>query len=433
MNAPVLLAISSTEFLIGITLLSIIAFIFGIPIYLVFGIWALGYHVGFDSFPLINMSQNHYGVLQSFSFTAIPLFILVGDLIREAGIAKNLVEFTRELIGWIPGVTGNTAVGTAGIFSAITGSNAATTASVGTALYEPLCEEGYENDYAAATIASGGVLGAIIPPSILLIIYGAAFGVSIVDLFIAGVIPGLGMLFVLLGVNTVIAYRNDYGVTEDFGIDYQQLLVKTWHAKVGLGTIVLLLGGIFLGLFTPSESAAVAVVYILVAAIGSRQITSIDSIVRACYSSILLIGIILPMVVTSILIQQSLSDLGLQEAISNAIISLGHPVLIILVMTVIMLLAGSVLDATPNLLLTAPILAGAAASLGWSPVAWGIIFMMGASIGFITPPYGLNLYIISGIADIDYIKVAKAAKWHWAGLVTVWLGVMIWYTVVGGG
>ena len=429
MNSLSPLLVTPTNFLIGITLLSVVAFVFGVPIYLVFGLWALGYHVGFDSFPLINMSQNHYDVLQSFSFTAIPLFILVGDLIREAGIADNLIEFTREIIGWIPGVTGNTAVGTAGIFSAITGSNAATTASVGSALYSPLCEEGYEDDYAAATIASGGVLGAIIPPSILLIIYGAAFGVSIFELFLAGAIPGLAMLLALLAINTSISYRNDYGVTDDFGVDIKRILVRTWYAKVGLGTIVLLFGGIFLGIFTPSESAAVAVVYILVAAIGSRQITSVDQIVRACYSSILLIGIILPMVVTSILIQQSLSDLGLQEVISDGIVSLGHPALIILVMTVIMLLAGSLLDATPNLLLTAPILAGAAAALGWSPVEWGIIFMMGASIGFITPPYGLNLYIISGISEIDYLKVAKAAKWHWAGLVVVWLGVMLWYTV----
>ncbi|PSQ37563.1 TRAP transporter large permease [Halobacteriales archaeon QS_9_70_65] len=429
MNSLSPLLVTPTNFLIGITLLSVVAFVLGIPIYLVFGLWALGYHVGFDSFPLINMSQNHYDVLQSFSFTAIPLFILVGDLIREAGIADNLIEFTREIIGWIPGVTGNTAVGTAGIFSAITGSNAATTASVGSALYSPLCEEGYEDDYAAATIASGGVLGAIIPPSILLIIYGAAFGVSIFELFLAGAIPGLAMLLALLAINTLISYRNDYGVTDDFGVDIKQILVRTWYAKVGLGTIVLLFGGIFLGIFTPSESAAVAVVYILVAAIGSRQITSVDQIVRACYSSILLIGIILPMVVTSILIQQSLSDLGLREVISDGIVSLGHPALIVLVMTVIMLLAGSLLDATPNLLLTAPILAGAAAALGWSPVEWGIIFMMGASIGFITPPYGLNLYIISGISEIDYLKVAKAAKWHWAGLVAVWLGVMIWYTV----
>lgn len=429
MNSLSPLLVTPTNFLIGITLLSVVAFVFGIPIYLVFGLWALGYHVGFDSFPLINMSQNHYDVLQSFSFTAIPLFILVGDLIREAGIADNLIEFTREIIGWIPGVTGNTAVGTAGIFSAITGSNAATTASVGSALYSPLCEEGYEDDYAAATIASGGVLGAIIPPSILLIIYGAAFGVSIFELFLAGAIPGLAMLLALLAINTFISYRNDYGVTDDFGVDIKRILIRTWYAKVGLGTIVLLFGGIFLGIFTPSESAAVAVVYILVAAIGSRQITSVDQVVRACYSSILLIGIILPMVVTSILIQQSLSDLGLQEVISDGIISLGHPALIVLVMTVIMLLAGSLLDATPNLLLTAPILAGAAAALGWSPVEWGIIFMMGASIGFITPPYGLNLYIISGISNINYIEVAKAAKWHWAGLVVVWLSVMLWYTV----
>lgn len=430
MNSILLTALSTTEIVIGITALSIVLFVIGIPIYLVFGFWALGFHLFLPQFPLINLAQSHYDVLQSFSFTAIPLFILVGELIKEAGIAKNLIAFTREVIGWIPGSTANTAIGTAGIFSAITGSNAATTASVGSALHPPLCDEGYKDDYAAGTIAAGGVLGAIIPPSILLIIYGSTFGISLVDLFIAGVVPGLAMLIVLIIVNTHISHKNDYGERVEFDLNPKEILIKGWNAKVGLGTIILLLGGVFLGIFTPTESAAVAVVYILVAAVSSRQITSPSQLLRACYSSIILIGIILPMVVTSILIQQSLSILGLQETISMAIISLGHPALIIAVILILVLLAGSVLDATPNLLITAPILVGAATSLGWTPVEWGIIFMMGASIGFITPPYGLNLYVISGISSIDYIKVAIAARWHWLGLVTIWLGVMIWYTIV---
>lgn len=429
MNPLSFVTVTPTEVIIAMTILSIILFALGIPIYLVFGVWALGYHIALPTFPLSNMSQEHFGVLQSFSFTAIPLFILVGDLIKEAGIAENLIEFTREIIGWIPGSTGNTAIGTAGIFSAITGSNAATTASVGSALYPPLCEEGYKKDYAAGTIAAGGVLGAIIPPSVLLIIYGAAFGVSIVDLFIAGIIPGLAMLFMLIFINTYISYKNDYGETVEFKIYPKRILQKSWNAKIGLGTIVLLLGGIFAGIFTPAESAAVAVVYILVAGVGSRKLTSLNQILRASYSSIILIGIILPMVVTSVLIQQVLSNLGLQETISQAVISLGNSALIILVITIIVLMAGSVLDATPNLLITAPILAGAAAALGWTPVEWGIIFMMGASIGFITPPYGLNLYIISGISQIDYIKVAKAAIWHWLGLVSVWVTFMVWFTI----
>jgi C4-dicarboxylate transporter DctM subunit len=421
----ILTALSVGEILILATVLCVVLFAIGIPIYLVFGFWGLVYHATSESFPISNIALEHYDVLQTFPFTAIPLFILVGDLIYESGIAEEVVAFTKETIGWWPGSTGNTAIGTASIFSAITGSNAATTASVGNALYPQMDDEGYENTYAAGTIAAGGVLGAIIPPSILLIIYGVTFGVSIVDLFKAGIAPGIGMLIVLIGINTYYSKKNSYGSQTNLGINPLEVVKAGWRAKIGIGTIVILLGGIFLGIFTPTESAAVAVIYILALAVGTGRISSFEQVLRASFSSLLLLGVIIPMVVTSVLIQQSMSNLGLQATISNAVIGLQNEFLILFAVLAIIWITGTVMDATPNLLLTAPMLAPAAADLGWGPVIWGMVFMMGDSVGFITPPYGLNLYIISGIAEIDYIRVARAVVPYLLGLVGVWTGYAV--------
>ena len=421
----ILTALSVGEILILATVLCVVLFAIGIPIYLVFGFWGLVYHATSESFPISNIALEHYDVLQTFPFTAIPLFILVGDLIYESGIAEEVVAFTKETIGWWPGSTGNTAIGTASIFSAITGSNAATTASVGNALYPQMNDEGYENTYAAGTIAAGGVLGAIIPPSILLIIYGVTFGVSIVDLFKAGIAPGIGMLIVLIGINTYYSKKNSYGSQTNLGINPLEVVKAGWRAKIGIGTIVILLGGIFLGIFTPTESAAVAVIYILALAVGTGRISSFEQVLRASFSSLLLLGVIIPMVVTSVLIQQSMSNLGLQATISNAVIGLQNEFLILFAVLAIIWITGTVMDATPNLLLTAPMLAPAAADIGWGPVIWGMVFMMGDSVGFITPPYGLNLYIISGIAEIDYIRVARAVVPYLLGLVGVWIGYAV--------
>lgn len=418
----ILAGLATTEILLLTTVLCAILFAIGLPIYLVFGFWGLIFHATSQSFPISNIAIEHYDVLQTFPFTAIPLFILVGDLIYVSGIAEEVVEFTKETIGWWPGSTGNTAIGTASIFSAITGSNAATTASVGNALYPTMQNEGYKDTYAAGTIAAGGVLGAIIPPSILLIIYGVAFGVSIIDLFKAGIAPGVAMLIILIGINTYYSSKNDYGSQTSLGIDPLKVVKAGWRAKIGIGTIVILLGGIFAGIFTPTESAAVAVIYILVLSVGTGRISSWEGILRASFSSLLLLGVIIPMVVTSVLIQQSMSNLGLQTAVANAVIGLQNEFVILLTILAIIWVAGTVMDATPNLLLTAPMLAPAAAEIGLGPVVWGMIFMMGDSVGFITPPYGLNLYIISGITEIDYIKVARAVIPYLLGLVAVWVG-----------
>jgi len=406
--------------LILLTLVSIVCFLIGLPVVLVFGIWAVGFSVIVPAFPLTNMPIAAYEQLNSFPFVAIPLFILVGSFINEFGISTRIINWTRSWGGWLPGSTGNTAIYTAGIFSAITGSNAATTASVGEALMDDLEEEGYDPTFAAATIASGGTLGIIIPPSVLFILYGVAFNVSVPDLFLAGVIPGILMMLALSSVNSYASHKNNYG-TFSYRFSITNILRTTWEAKVALGAITVLLGGIYAGFFTPAESAAVAFLYMLIAGIITFRLTDMEQLTDSFENVILLSGIITPIFVTSVMVQQGLSFLGLQEAIANAIISLQNPYLIGFVMVVVMLISGSVLASVPNMILVAPLLAPVAFSLGLSPIMWGVVFMISDAIGFITPPYGLNLYIISSLTGIEYIEIAYKALPYLLSLIIIWL------------
>jgi len=405
--------------LIGLSILAIILFIIGIPILLVFGIWVLGFHLIFPSFTLSNIAIVAFEETQSFPWVAVPLFVVTGDLIYESGVAEDIISWSRSAIGWLPGSSGNAAVLTSSIFSAITGSNAATTAAVGKALFPVLENEGYDGDYAAATIATGGTLGGMIPPSILLIIYGITFSVSIPKLFIGGILPGLLMAVVIIGVNTIISYKRDYGARREYQFSIFTIIKRSWKAFIGFSTVAILFGGIFGGIFTPTEASAVAVAYLILSAILSGRIRKFSNIKSAFLTGTTIMGIIVPVIVFSRLIQQQLVLLGLLDAVSGFIISLQNPLLIGGVMILIMLITGSLLASVPNLVLTAPLLAPVAANLGISTLQWGIIFMISDMIGFITPPYGLNLFIISGIADIDYILIAKQALPYLISLILV--------------
>lgn len=390
-----------------VTALSILLFALGVQLVLAFGLWVVAFHLLVPAFPVQNMSITAFSELESFTYIAIPLFILVGDLFRKADVSTDIIAFSRACLGWLPGSTGNTVIGTSAVFSAITGSNAATTASVGQALYPSMKEEGYEPSYASATIAAGGTIGSVLPPSIMLIVYGVTFGVSVPALFIAGIVPGLAMLTILVGINVYLSKKNDYGVDADeYSFDGRGVLETSWQAKIGLGAIIVLLGGIFAGIFTPAESASVAVLYVLVTSIATGRLRSLGEIVRAGYTSLVLLGVLMPIIVIAVLVQQNLSFLGLEAVVSEAVLSLGSRWLIIVALVAIVLIAGLALASIPNVVLTAPLLTPAALEIGLDPVTWGVIFILGDAIGFITPPYGLNLYIISGLTEIDYMIVA---------------------------
>jgi len=408
----------------GTALLLLTVFVFalfalGVPVLLLFGIWSLGFTVLTGPFPFVNIPLAAFEQLQSFPLVAIPLFIGVGSLINASGMSSDIIGFSRASGGWLPGSTANTAIYTAGIFSAITGSNTATTASVGEALYDDLEEEGYDKEFAAATIAAGGTIGVIIPPSVMFILYGVTFNVSVPDLFLAGIIPGLMMMFGLSAVATYVSWKNDYGTAEQ-KFSVVNIVRQFWKSKDAFIAIAILLGGIYAGIFTPSESAIAAIVYITLSSLTNVD-ADLREIVGSIFNAARLSAMIVPILVTSIMVQQNLSYLGLQRIVGNAIVGLGNPWLIGIAMFVILLVSGMTLASVPNMVLVAPLLAPAAFHLGLSPLMWGVIFLINDAIGFITPPYGLNLYIISSITGIDYVNVATSALPYLLIQYSVWI------------
>lgn len=413
-----LFSLNATTVLLLITVLSLVLFTIGISIILVFGFWALAFAYFVPAFGYTNMAIVSYEQLNSFPLVAVPLFIAVGSLINSVGMSSQIIGFSRSVGGWLPGSTANTSIYTSGVFAAITGSNTATTASVGEALHDDLVEEGYDPSFSAATIASGGTLGVIIPPSVMFILYGVTFDVSVSALFIAGAIPGIAMMVGLSIVASYISYKRQYGVG-DYSFSVWNIVEEFWGARNAFITITLLLGGIYIGLFTPSQSAVVAIAYMLL--VGFIGETDWRVIFQSFLQATKLSGMILPVLVVAIMVQQDLSYLGLQEMVGNAVIGLNNPVLIGIAMFVIMLFTGMTLSSVPNMVLTAPLLAPAAFHLGLSPLMWGVVFLINDAIGFITPPYGLNLYVISSITGIDYMRVAKSALPYMLVLYLIWI------------
>lgn len=417
--------VSEGALLVLLTLFSALLFAIGVRIVLVFGAWALGFVLLVPTLPAADFPTTAYESLNTFPWVAVPVFVMVGSLINEFGISEDIIDFAGTVAGRLPGTIGNTAVYTAGVFAAITGSNTATTAAVGDALYEEMNEEGYEPVFSAATIAAGGTLGSIIPPSILLILYGVLFNQPVATLFLAGVVPGIAMMLGISAYCSFKAYRNDYG-TEVGDSSVGDVLETAWAAKHAFATVALLVGGILVGLFTPSEAAAAAFGYVVLVGHLTGRFTGLKQVFSSLRTGVALTGILVPLYVTAIMVQRNLSFVGLQGIVADAMGSLPETWMVFLAMVVVMLIAGSVLASLPNLILTAPLLAPVATeTLGLDPVVWGIVFLMSDAIGFITPPYGLNLFVISSITGEEYVEVAYAALPYLLILIAIWLAFFL--------
>lgn len=408
--------------LLLLTGLAAILFVTGTPIFLLMGAWVLGAQLIID-FPLANIGSSLFEGLNSFALLAAPLFILTGDLIAGGGIARRMTDFAMSLLGWVRGGLGMSTIATCSMFAAISGSNSATTATIGSITYPPMRDQGYTNTFAAATSAAGGVVGIIIPPSILFIVYGHLTATPISELFLAGIIPGFLMSLVMLITVYVVSRKRQYGTLEPFRM--QRVARSFPGVSIGLAAGLIVLWGIYAGAFSPTEAAAVTVIYCLFAGLFMTRELSLRRLPAVILRSGMIVGIIMPLVAMSLMMQQIFAVIGVGEWLGEFIRSLGGYYTVLFVSMVIVLIAGTLLESVPNTVILAPILAPVAIEAGVNPFHFAVVFMVGDAIGFITPPFGLNLYVASGITGIPYLKIAKAVVPYLLALLSIWVVIAL--------
>ncbi|WP_342076783.1 TRAP transporter large permease [Yoonia sp. SS1-5] len=433
---------------LGVTFL----FMMGVPVLLIIAYWVIGcsFVLGLT---LDNMGAELLNVFnKGFALLAMPLFILTGDLINKSGIARRLSDFAYSCLGWLRGGLAMASLGACGLFAAISGSNSATTATIGSMLHPEMVKGGYDERFSAATAAAGGTVGIIIPPSIIFIVYGFLMNLPISDLFIAGIIPGTLMVVGMQLACWIICTLNGWGYL--IPLQLNRVLKTAFGAWLGFLAIGLVLWGIYTGKFSPTEAAGVTVGFCIAAGLISyplnkmmgthkgddREVTekgwaemfvvegfTIPEIPSIVVRSAQITGILAPLIAISVVMQQILSLLGAQQVIGDFVTSMGGPYAVLFTAMAIVFIAGMVLESLPVTIILAPILAPIVTSpaIGVDPVHFSVIFLVGASIGFITPPYGLNLYVASGVTGVPYFRLLRYTVPYLAALFAVWIFVAL--------
>jgi tripartite ATP-independent transporter DctM subunit len=389
-------------------LLALVLFALAVPIWVALGFAAVGLLVLTEVLPLTLFGEALFSGIDTFALIAIPLFILTGDVLVRSGLSGKLLDVAEATLGSLRSGFGTSTVLGCGFFACISGSDAAGAAAVGRITYSRLVEIGYPKPYACALVASGACTGILIPPSIAYIIMGLVLGISASTLFLAAAVPGVMIMVSIMLTNVVINRARGYE-RSDIRFRFRIWLRAVWDGKFALMIPVIILGGIYTGVFTPTEAAAVAVVTTM--AIGLIQGTlKLEDFPKMLESSAKVNGVIVPIIAFALPLAQALAALEVPltfvQAITNATDS---PTLIILMMLGVFIIAGCVMETTPNIVILAPIMLPLAQEIGMNEIHFSIFMVTALGVGFITPPLGLNLFVLSGLTGESVLAIARRA------------------------
>jgi len=392
--------------------LSVVIFIgliaLGVPVFVALGLSSIAFlNTGARLSPGI-ITDGLFSGINEFALIAVPLFIFTGDAVFEAGIADDLLDFTEKIVGGFRSGLGTATILGCGFFAMISGSNASDAAAIGRVTLPRLESVGYTRSYASAMIASGASTGILIPPSITYIIAGILLGLPASTLFAVAFIPGFTILFGIVLTNVVVNHQQGYEYGTGFGSP-QEIVRSGWEAKFGLLIPVIILGGIYSGVFTPTEAAAVAVGVTLVVG-GTIGTIGLKDYPRMLERSAMVNAIVSPIIAVGIVLSQVLGGIGLPARAAEAIAAFsGDFAVVIVLMLFVFLFAGAVMEITPNIIILGPLFLPIATEMGMDPYHFAVFFMTALGVGFITPPIGLNLYVLAGISDEPIMNIAKDA------------------------
>ena len=406
------------------TMLFVLLFVFlfmGMPVAVALGLSSLVTILLFGSDSLASLTLKLYETSEHFTLLAIPFFILGGAFMTTGGVAKRMIRFAIACVGHLRGGLAMASVLACMLFAAVSGSSPATVVAVGSIVIAGMVRAGYPQAFAAGVVCNAGTLGILIPPSIVMVFYCASTETSVGDLFMAGVIPGILLGLMLMVAIYVLATRRD--LPRQPRATLREVLVAGRDSLWGLLLIVIILGGIYGGIFTPTEAAAVAAVYAFFIAvfvyrdIGFKQVPGV--LVDASRVTVMLMFII----ANALLFAHVLTTERIPQIIAEYIVHLGMPAwAFLIVVNILLLIAGMFMEPTGIILIMAPILFPIAMELGIDPVHLGIIMVVNLEIGMVTPPVGLNLFVTAGITKMPIGAVIRAAL--------PWLSMLIAFLVV---
>ncbi|SDO58915.1 TRAP transporter large permease [Halobacillus aidingensis] len=346
--------------------------------------------------------------VDSFPLMAVPFFILAGEIMGKGGISERLFNFANALVGNKTGGFAMATIVTCMFFAAISGSGPATVAAIGGIMIPAMVRQGYDKKFATATVAAAGSIGVIIPPSIPMVIYGVVGGASIGDMFIAGIIPGFIVGGALLAWAYIYSRQQGYkGLAEKTSLAN---IGKTfWEAKWALVIPVIILGGIYGGIFTPTEAAVIAVVYGMIAGLFLYGELSIKDMPKIFADSALTTATVLIIVGSATAFGRLLTIEQIPTQVANFMLSISeNQIILILLITLLLLIVGCFMDTLAAIIILTPILLPIAVNLGYDPIHFGIIMVVNLAIGFITPPLGVNLFVGSGISGLSIEQLSRA-------------------------
>ena len=389
-------------------LMALVLIILAVPVWAVLGVTTLSMLYFSEVLPMGLFGEALFDGIDAFALIAVPLFILTGDVLVRTGLSNKLLNVAEALVGGFRSGFGTATVIVCGFFACISGSDAAGAAGVGRMTIARLVEQGYPRPYACALVAAGACTGILIPPSIAYIIIGLILGISATTLFLAAVIPGLLIIITIMitniVMNRIMGYEN---AGQKFSI--KRLWDAVYDARFALLVPFIIMGGIYSGVFTPTEAAAVAVITTIIIGLCIGSI-SISDFPKMLASSAKVNGVIVPIIAFSLPLAQTLAALEIPQGFVYAMTSITeNRTIIFLMMIGILILAGCVMETTPNIVILAPIMLPLAQEIGMNEIHFCIMMVTSLGVGFITPPLGLNLFVVSGLTGEPILKVAVQA------------------------